>query len=574
MSRIAAQLSLEYPESNDRWGAAVESVRDWLIGPQLTRLGGFLLGAVGLFLLMACASVSNLLLARATVRLQEMGIRAALGAGRARLAAQVIVEGAVLAVLGGGLSVVATIVGLRVVQALGPADIVRLGEAGVNGPVLFVATVAAALAVVVAGAAPALLMIRGSVFSGLRVGTVHASGPGRRFRDGLVVAQFALAVTVVLSASLLTQSFIRLQNVDLGFEPNGMVRFAVRLPEGQFNQGSREDYLRRLGEELEAIPGIVAVGATHAPPFSRFRPSNFVARSDQEPDRQQDFVPVSWRAISGDYFAAVGIPLLAGRVFGPEDRLRPGEQVQNPPVIIDRALAELLWPDGEEPLGRLVTWFLPGGRQCEVIGVVATARDENVDGELRPRIYRPFTYTSWDQPTVVVRTAGNPSDLIPVLRGVVLALDASVPAISPAPLKQDVRETVAWPRFTMQVLTLFGFIALALAAMGIYGVTAFSVSQRRREIGVRVALGAEPAGVHWMIVRGAMGLAMPGIALGVGGSLALKGFLETLLFESSTVDLTIYLLVPSTLFLVAVVSAWLPARRAVRLDARSALVSE
>ena len=265
--------------------------------------------------------------------------------------------------------------------------------------------------------------------------------------------------------------------------------------------------------------------------------------------------------------------MLAGRLFGPEDRPAPADQILNPPVIIDRALADMLWP-GQDPPGRLVTWFLPGGRQCQVIGVVASARDEQMEGVPRPRIYRPFSYTFWDQPSVLVRTAGDPTDLIPALRRAVLSLDAGVPAISPAPVEQDLRETIAWPRFTMQVLTVFGFIALALAAMGIYGVTAFSVAQRRREVGVRVALEAEPAGVHWMVMRGAMRLALPGIAVGVAVSLGVMRFLETLLFDISSVDPVTYLLVPSTLALVAAASAWLPAKRAERFDARSALVSE
>ncbi len=221
-----------------------------------------------------------------------------------------------------------------------------------------------------------------------------------------------------------------------------------------------------------------------------------------------------------------------------------------------------------------VTWFLPGGRQCEVVGVVGSARDERVDGEARPRIYRPFSFTSWDQPTVLVRIEGDPADLIPALRRAVLSLDPGVPAISPTPVEQDVRETVAWPRFTMQVLAVFGFIALALAAMGIYGVTAFSVAQRRREIGVRVALGAEPADVHRMVVQGALRLALLGIAVGVAASLALTGLLETLLYDVSTTDPVTFLTVPIVLAVVAATAAWLPARRAVRLDPRDALVSE
>lgn len=188
------------------------------------------------------------------------------------LEAQLTVEGLVLAVLGGVLSVVVTLQGLDIVQALGPADVARLGEAGVDGSVLLVATAAAALAVVAAGAAPALLMVRGSVFSGLRMGSAAASGTGRRFRDGLVVAQFALAVTVVLSATLLTRSFVRLQNVELGFEPSGLLRFAVRLPDDRFSQAAWEDFLRLLREDVEAIPDVEAMGATSAPPFSRFGP--------------------------------------------------------------------------------------------------------------------------------------------------------------------------------------------------------------------------------------------------------------------------------------------------------------
>jgi hypothetical protein len=195
MSEIAADLSAEYPDSNDGWGAYVESTRDWLIGPRLTRLGGFLLGAVGLFLLMACVSVSNLLLARATVRLPEMGVRAALGAARGRIAAQLIAEGGVLALVGGALAVVVSLQGLRLVQLLGPADLARLGDASVDGRVLIVAVAAAALTVAAAALTPALVMIRGGIFGGLRVGMASASGSGRRFRDAQVVAQFALAVT-------------------------------------------------------------------------------------------------------------------------------------------------------------------------------------------------------------------------------------------------------------------------------------------------------------------------------------------------------------------------------------------
>jgi predicted permease len=530
----------------------VAPVRDWLVGDRLTRLGTLLLGVVGVFLLMACASVSNLLLARASARLEEMGVRTALGAARRRIVGQLVTEGALLALVGGGLAVALAGPALGVVRALGPNDVARLAEATVDGSVLLVATAAAVGTVLLAGLAPSLLLIRRGVFTSLRSGTRSSSRSGRRVRDGLVVAQYALTVTVLLSAGLLTRSFLELQSVDLGFDPSGVVRFAVRLPNAAYDQGAREDFLLRLGAELEAIPGVEAVGATTASPFSRWRPSNFVARSDREPDRQEDFVPVSWRAVTGDYFAAAGIPLLAGRVFGPAE----------------------LFPDGENPVGRLVTWFLPGGRQCEIVGVVASARDERMDALPRPRIYRPFTFSSWEEPSVLVRTAGDPAELVPAIRRAVSAVDPSVPTIAPAPIEDDVRASVAWPRFSMQVLVVFGLIALTLAAMGIYGVTAFSVARRRPEIGLRVALGAEPAELRWMVVRAALRLAVLGIAIGVAASFAVTGLMASILYDVSATDPATFLIVPGVLALVAIASSWLPARRALAVEPRSALVSE
>ncbi len=574
MVAIAARLSDEYPESNDGWGASVESARDWLVGERLTRLGGLLTGAVGLFLLMACASVSNLMLVRASVRTREMSVRSALGAGRPRLLGQLAVEGALLALLAGGASLLVVGFGIDVIQRVGPDDIARLGDAALDAPVLGVALGAAVLTVLLAGAAPAALLARGKLFDVLRNASTARYDAGRRLRDGLVVVQFALAVTVVCGAGLLARSFVELQEVELGFQTGGVVRFAVRLPQERFNQGMREEYLRGLRDEIRALPGVTAVGATTAPPFGQSRPSNFVARSDREPDRQQDFLPVSWRAVSGAYFEATGIPLLSGRVFGADDQAAAERRVANPPVIIDRALADALWPDGEDPVGRLLTWFLPGGRQCEVVGVVGVARDERIDVEPRPRIYRPFTYTTWDQPTVLVRVQGDPEALVPALRSVVLDADPTIPAIEPTALTRDMRDTVAWPRFSMQVLTLFGVVALILAAMGIYGVTAFSVAQRRREIGVRVALGAEPAEVRRLVLRRGMRLAAAGIALGVAASLLLTGFLESLLYGVSATDPATFASVPLLLGAVAALAAWVPAHRALSLDPREALRSE
>ncbi len=569
MADIAAALSDAYPESNDSWGAVVRSARDWRIGDRMRRLGSLLLGAVLLFLVLTCATLSNLLLVRATSRAREMGVRTALGAGRRRLTAQLVTEGVLLALVGGSVALLAARSGLRAVQAFGPGDIARLDQATLGGPVLGVALGAALATVLVAGAAPALVLRGVGPFRHLRRGS--SSGPGSRLRDALVVAQFALAVTVVSGATLLTRSFAELQSVELGFRTEGMVGFTVRLPDGSWDQAARQDHLDRLQRELEALPGVRSVGATTAPPFARMRPSNFVARSDREPDRQEDFLPVSWRAVTGDYFAAAGIAVLAGRTFVQGDR--PLDRL-HPPVIVDETLARTLWPDGADPVGRLVTWFLPGGQQCEVVGVVASVRDERIEDDPRPRIYRPFTFTAWDQPAVLVRTAGDAAGLVPAIRDAALRVDPGVPAIAPSPLDDDLDETVAWPRFSMLVLGVFGLVALLLAGMGVYGLTAFAVARRQRELGVRVALGASPSRIRWLVVARGLRLAALGIALGLVGSLLLAGALRSILYGVSPTDPVSFAGGIGTLAVLAVVAAWLPARRVLRIGPREALVSE
>jgi predicted permease len=574
LSAIAAQLSEQYPESNDNWGASVRPLREALVGERLTRIGTFLLASVGLFLLMACATVSNLLLARATSRLHEMSVRSALGAGRRRIVGQLLTEGAVFAAVGGVLGLVFARPALSLVKTLGPSSLARLGEASVNGQVLAVSIGAAAFTVLAAGIAPALLLMRHGAADSMRGGARLVSAPGRRLRAGLLIAQYTLAITVLLSAGLLTRSFLALQAVELGFDPDGVVRFDLRLADGSYDQRARAEFVAQVEEELRGFPGVLAVGTTTAAPFGRFAPGNFVARSDQEPDRQQDFLHVSWRAVTEGYFAAAGLQVLGGRVFDERDLRANEEGWQNPPVVIDQALADQLWPDGSNPVGQLVTWFLPGGQQCEVVGVVEVARDENMQGAVRPRIYRPFTFTDWQQPTVVVRTAGDVGQLTAGIRSAVRAFDPSVPAISPGPMSIDVRSAVAWPRFTMQLFTVFGLIALSLAAMGVYGVSAYSVARRHRELGVRMALGAEVTGIHWLVVRESLRLALVGIGAGLVTCLAASRLLESLLYEVSARDPVTFLVVPGALAVVAMLAAWVPARRVLKLDPRSALTSE
>jgi len=577
MQRIGGQLADEYPEANAGWSATAQSFRDWRVGDQLERLGKFLLLAVGLLLLMACGSVSTMLIARATGRQREMGLRAALGAGRQRILGQLITESAVLGVLGGGLGVLLAWLGTPAVRALGPADMARLGDAAVDGRVLGVALAASAASVVVFGLAPALFATRGRLFDALREGAPSVPAGHKRLRDALVVAQFALAVLVVLGAGLMTRSFAQVQAVDLGFQPEGVLQFSVGLPDGAFTTEERIRFLDQLAVQVAGLPGVEAVGLTMSSPFSQFQAANFVAPADDVPDRQDDFLPVSWRAVDGGFFTAAGVQLIAGRVFGPEDGPPADEEAMESgfemPVILDEKLARELWgtPDA---MGRSLIWGDPAGPSMRVVGVVSSIRDEWVQDEPRPRIYVPYSAFPWPSPVVMVRSATDPAGLVPSIRTLIQELDSDVPMMEVATLPDVTSEAVAWPRFTMQVVSAFGLVAVILAAMGIYGVASFGVLRRRREIGIRVALGAEPGRIVRLVLKSAVRLAVAGIAVGVVLALAVSGFLESLLFGVAPNDPLTFTVLPLGLGLVAVLASWLPARRATRVDPRDALTIE
>jgi predicted permease len=578
MVRIAAELAGEYPEANEGWSADLMTAEEWRIGDRLTRLGLFLMGAVTLLLLMACGSVSNILVARATTRQREIGLRAALGAGRARIMGQLVTESAVLAILGGGLGVLLAWWATPLVRSLGPDDVARLAEARVDGQVLAVAALVSVLSVLVFGLVPALYATRGKLSDALREGASAISGSGRRLRDGLVVGQFTLAVIVLLGAGLMLRSFARLQTVDLGFAHEEILRFSLNLPPTRYSDAERVAFVHRLQQAIVALPGAEAAGINMNSPYGDFRASNFVAAAENVPDRQDGFVPVSWRSVTGEFFAASGVPLHTGRTFDGRDRppeAMPGEgePALEIPVIVDRNLAERLWPDGGA-VGKAGVWEQPGGMPFRVIGVVGSMRDEYVDGPPRPRVYLPYDYFPWAEPTVLVRASTDPATLAPAVRNILREMDPDLPLIAVSPLDDVLRTVVAWPRFSLQVLGVFAVIALILSGMGIYGVTAFGVTRRQREIGVRVALGADPGRVLGMVLRQSLRLAVLGIIAGIVVAIGLSGFLGALLYDTAPRDPLTYGLVPLFLGATALLSAWIPARRATKVDPRSALTAE
>ncbi len=569
MDAIAAELSDQYPESNDGWGASVRPLRSYFVGQRQTRFGGLLMGAVGLLLLMACASITNLRVAQASARRHELRVRAALGARRGRLRSQLLVEGAVLALIAAPLAILLAVTALPVVRALGSSSLGRLGDAAIDAPVLGVALAAGVVTLLVSGLAPALLLEKDGGPGALR--DRSSGGVRGRIRGALVAIQFALAVAVVLSAGLMMRSFAAMTTRDLGIEPEGMIAAAIRLPIDRFSPPERVQNVQLLMEELEAIPGVLAAGVTHAPPFGWMQPSNFVALADNEPDRQEDFQPVSWRAVSENYFEAAGLSLLSGRVFDARDMEVDGLQT----VVIDRGLADLMWGPGSDPIGERLTWFIPGGQHVEVIGIVEPAQDERMDADARPRIYRSYGWAAWYQPGVVIRVApGAASQLIPELRATAARVLPSVPLIDPVPVEESMRSVVAWPRFTLGILAAFSLAALVLAAMGVFGVTAFAVTTRRREIGLRIALGARPEGVFALVLRSSLVFAAIGIALGLGIAVGTTRLMESVLYGVTRLDPATWAAVPLLLAAVALAAAWLPARRALRISPRSAMVEE
>jgi predicted permease len=465
--------------------------------------------------------------------------------------------------------------GTPAVRALGPADLPRLAQATLDTGVLTVSLAAAVISVFVFGLGPAVFVTRGKLFDSLREGAPSVEGGSRKLRDLLVVSQFALAVVVVLGAGLMVRSFDRLLNVQLGFEPERAMSFGVGLPDGVFTAEERVAFLQGLEEQLGGLPGVEAVGLTMSAPFGPFQASNFVAPAEDVPDRQEDFTPVSWRAVTAGFFPAAGIELVAGRVFDPQDGPPVGGDMEayEMPVILDENLAERLW-NRPDAVGEAVVWGDPNGTTMRVVGVVAAARDERVDGPPRPRIYLPYAVFPWPEPVVLVRSATDPTALVPAVRDVVRRLDADVPVIGAASLGDALRNAVAWPRFTMQVLAAFGLFAVLLAGMGIYGIAAFGVARRRREIGIRVALGAEPKSVVGLVLRAAIRLAVVGMALGVILALAASGFVEALLYDTRATDPLTFVAVPLLLGGVALLASWLPARRATRIHPTEALSGE
>jgi predicted permease len=567
MSAIARGLAAAQPDTQG-WDASVLPVREVVSGGRERPLL-VLLGAVACVLLVACANVGSLLLARAAGRRRELAIHTALGAGRTRLLRGLFAEAALLALLGGVMGVALASWSFDLLLALLPADWPRLQDPRLDGSVLAFALGATVLTALVAGLAPAVHLTLADLGAALREGgRTPGSTPARpRLRQALVVGQVAASLVLMAGAGLLAQTLWRLQRVDPGFNPHGLLAAAIYLPDTRYPDDPRQvAFFADLLERARRLPGVLSAGAVTTLPLSPMGIDHDMPFSVDgqaaPPAEEADF-----RIASPGYFRTLGTPLLSGREFGERD-----DAAAPAVAIVNRTFAERFLA-GEPPLGRRVR-LGQRGRPYEVVGVVGEVRHRSLDRAPRPELYVSYRQMQYGSMTVLLRTAGDPSALAAPLKREVLALDPGQPLTSLSTMDALLSDSLSARRFQALLLGSFAATALGLSALGLYGLLAHTVRQRTPEIGVRMALGARPADVVRLVVRGGLGLAALGVALGLAGALAATRVLDGLLFQVPTRD-PVTLAASGTLLLaIALLACALPARRASRIDPARALRCE
>ncbi len=574
MDVVAAQLAMDFPDANSGKGARVVPLVDDLRGSARPTVR-LLLATVGFVLLIACANVCNLLLARAVGRRPEMAVRAALGASRGRLARQLLTEAATLVALGAGLGLLLARGGQALLVAFWPASLPPLGELRLSLPVLLLTAGAAALSVLVVGVLPARLAGQEDALGSLRgSGRAPVAPPSaHRARGALVVAEMAVAVLLVVGAGLLLGSLRRLYEAPLGFEPEGVLTARLSLPRGAGSDlPAARVFYREVERRLGGLPGVRSAGFGQALPLTGRRVSADL-RVEGRAQAPNDLLDACWRVVTPDYFRALGVPLVRGRDFDDQDG------AGSPAVaLVNATLMRKVWPD-EDPLGKRIATGLDGreGTWVTVVGVVADTPQENVATAARAEMYRPLAQ---DQRfgavalSVVVRTAGEPMALGPALIRVVGEVRGDVSVSDVKPLERLRAESVAGSRVAAQVLGLTAVLALFLAALGLYGVLSCLVGERLHELGVRLSLGARPSQLVALVLRRSAALAGAGLGLGLAGALALSRLLEGWLFGIRPRDPWTLGAVAAVLMLTALVAGYFPARRASRLDPAVVLRAE
>jgi putative ABC transport system permease protein len=572
MTGIAAQLEKEAPQRNTGWSITLVPIHEQMVD-QIRPALLVLSGAVLLVLLIACVNVANLLLARSTVRQRELGLRTALGAARGRLIRQMLTESLLLALAGAAAGLALAFAFHRGLLALvaNQIPVPRLDQVVLDAPVILFTMVTALGTGVIFGLIPALVA-SGSAGDALREGGRHGASPkSRRALGALVIAEVALSLVLLAGATLLISSFVRLQSVRPGFNPESVLTARVQLPATRYaDERKSADFFSNAVERIAVLPGVQSAAGVSFLPMAGLGIGTSFYRTDQPQPPPGEMPTTNVRPVTPGFFRTMGIPHLAGRDFAASDT------ADSPLVaIVSETLVRRYLP-GENPLGKRLQVSIGRreGMAVEIVGVVGDIKMESLDGETRPAVYQPHTQLSIGLMTFVVRTQTEPLSMVKSVAAAVQGIDPELPLADVRTMEDVVGATLARPRTTSVLLAAFALMALVLAAVGVYGVMAYSVSQRTQEIGVRMALGATRQSVFRLVLGHALRLVGIGVAVGLVAAAALTQLLETLLFETEPLDPWAFALTVTVLVLVATLASYVPARRGTRIEPLEALRTE
>jgi putative ABC transport system permease protein len=569
MTAISARLEQQYPDKDLHKSTRLEPTLEALVGDVRPALL-ILLGAVGFVLLIACANVANLLLARAMTRHKEMAIRSALGASRMRVIRQLLTESVILSLAGGALGLVLAVWWSDLLVALGKQNIPRALQVGLDWRVLGFTLLVSVLTGVVFGLVPAIHSSKTELTESLKEGGRTGSEGARRnrIRGVLVVGELAIAVVLLVGAGLLIQSLWRLRNVSPGFDSQNLLTFVVGIPEVKYPTDKQEPFYRELVRRVESLPGVRSASSIIPLPLNG---DAFVISFETEgrPVEKGNQPSADFFAIEEGYFKTLGVSILKGREFTERDN-----KTAPPVIIVNQAFAKKFFP-GEDPIGKRIK---PGistnsdkPAMREIVGVVSDVRNRNLSSELRAGYFIPAPQMPFNQMTLIVRTGNDPHSLITAVQNEVHAMDQEVPVFNIKTMEEYISATVATPRFNTTLLVIFAGVALILTIVGLYGVMSYSVAQRTNEIGIRMALGAQTGDVLRLIISQGFKLVLIGLGIGLVGAFAMTRVIASLLFGVTTKDPITFVAVAVLLALVALLACYIPARRATRLDPLHAL---
>ncbi|HVG21090.1 MAG TPA: ABC transporter permease [Blastocatellia bacterium] len=570
LTTIAGRIMEQNPEAYPAdWGVTVQSLNERVVGDIRPHLL-VLVGAVSFVLLIACANVANLLLARAASRQKEIAIRTALGASRSRLVRQLLTESMLLSIIGGALGLLLALWGVDLLVAVNRNNIPRAGEISIDPWVMGFTLLVSVLTGILFGLVPALQASKTGLNETLKEGGRGTTGGRqRRLRAYLVVSEIALALVLLVGAGLMIKSFVRLLDVDPGFRTQNMLTMQVALPGTKYREPHQvRAFYQRALEQIKALPGVGAASAISNLPLSGSVSSGSFQIEGRPPLAPGEASPHSdRRIITEDYFQTMGVPLMRGRYFTDQDSAD-----SKPVAIIDETMARLYWPD-EDPIGKRLSWSSNNGNPvwAEIVGLVGAVRHIGLDAVVRGQLYIPHNQRPASAMYLVIRTSANPTGMVGAAKSAIQIVDKDQPVYNVKTMEEYLSGSVAKSRFTMLLFGVFGGVALVLAAVGLYGVMSYSVTQRTHEIGIRMALGAKQTDVVRLVVGQGMLLAVAGVGIGLGAAFALTRLMSSLLFGVSATDSTTFIAISLILTGVALAASFVPARRASKVDPMVAL---